>query len=146
MNTKTCSTCKHEKPVDDFRRDDRRKDGRQSRCKECTRRAYKIGYDTKYRVQVKARNKATYDANRRAIDTYKATHGCGLCLEREPVCLEFHHLDPKQKDVGIAHYMLVPLETVWKEIEKCVILCSNCHKKVHAGILELQNGNYNNKH
>ena len=47
--------------------------------------------------------------------------------------LEFHHLDPSQKDFGITHKN-VKWETIQSELDKCILLCSNCHKEVHAGL------------
>ena len=47
--------------------------------------------------------------------------------------LEFHHLDPTQKDFTIAKVKLTTFgEKVEKELDKCVLLCSNCHREQHA--------------
>ena len=47
--------------------------------------------------------------------------------------LEFHHRDPTQKDFGISHRGLT---RSWKamvvELDKCLLLCSNCHREVHS--------------
>ena len=49
--------------------------------------------------------------------------------------LEFHHLDPKQKDFGIASKGYTrSWDSVRIELDKCVCLCSNCHKEAHAEI------------
>ena len=50
------------------------------------------------------------------------------------MCLEFHHLDPDKKDFDIAQAMSYewPWDKVLAEIRKCVCLCANCHRKVHA--------------
>jgi 5-methylcytosine-specific restriction endonuclease McrA len=61
---------------------------------------------------------------------------CGYkrCIE----ALEFHHLDPTQKDFGISHKGYTRRwETVKEEVEKCILLCANCHREVHAGKLQL---------
>lgn len=66
------------------------------------------------------------------VQEYKRTLGCGLCPERHPVCLDFHHMDPALKDVNVsvalAHWSIERLEA---EIQKCVVICSNCHRKLH---------------
>ena len=50
--------------------------------------------------------------------------------------LEFHHKDPSQKDFTISndHFKLLDATN---EIEKCVILCSNCHKELHDNMWSL---------
>lgn len=46
--------------------------------------------------------------------------------------LEFHHLDPTQKDFTLSHVKKYSFnETIKKELDKCILLCSNCHKETH---------------
>lgn len=46
--------------------------------------------------------------------------------------LEFHHLDPKEKDFTIAHAKLRSFnEEVKRELDKCILLCANCHREEH---------------
>lgn len=58
---------------------------------------------------------------------------CGYktCLD----ALEFHHLDPKEKDFMVSEVTHTSLERVKDELDKCVLLCSNHHREIHAGIL-----------
>ena len=46
--------------------------------------------------------------------------------------LEFHHLNPNEKDFTISdsakHYSL---EDMKKEVDKCILVCSNCHREIH---------------
>jgi 5-methylcytosine-specific restriction endonuclease McrA len=61
---------------------------------------------------------------------------CGYdrCIE----ALEFHHLDPAQKDFGISHKGYTrSWEKVKEEVDKCILLCANCHREFHAGMLQL---------
>ncbi len=44
--------------------------------------------------------------------------------------LEFHHLDPKEKDFTIGGKSW-SLEKLKKEVDKCILVCSNCHKEIH---------------
>jgi hypothetical protein len=49
--------------------------------------------------------------------------------------LEFHHLDPSTKSFQLSVGNLgKPWDRVLAEIEKCALLCSCCHKEVHAGV------------
>jgi 5-methylcytosine-specific restriction endonuclease McrA len=65
--------------------------------------------------------------------------GCEVCgYDRCMEALEFHHLDPTKKDFGIsAKGYSRSWEKVKTEIEKCVLLCANCHREYHAGKLQL---------
>ena len=71
---------------------------------------------------------------RRTVSAYKAKRGCAHCPEKDPVCLEFHHVDPDLKDINIADIANKGWgdKRLMSEIEKCEVLCSNCHKKEHA--------------
>lgn len=51
--------------------------------------------------------------------------------------LEFHHINSDEKDFGISSKGYTrSWETVKKELDKCVLVCSNCHKEIHANIRE----------
>ena len=64
---------------------------------------------------------------------------CQICgYDRCIEALEFHHLDPAQKDFGISHKGYTrSWEKVKEEVDKCILLCANCHREFHAGILQL---------
>jgi hypothetical protein len=70
---------------------------------------------------------------------YKEAQACAVCGEGDPVCLEFHHRNPaeKQEDVARAVRAGWSLQRLESEVAKCVVLCANCHRKLHAGRLEL---------
>lgn len=58
-----------------------------------------------------------------------------------PAVFEFHHLDPAQKSFGITQDGIPRRwERVVAELAKCVMLCANCHREVHAGARELDEG------
>ena len=49
--------------------------------------------------------------------------------------LDFHHKDPEQKDFSLAHVRLTSFSDKIKfELDKCLLLCSNCHREEHAKI------------
>lgn len=60
---------------------------------------------------------------------YKRKRGCAECGERDPLCLEFHHKDPWEKEINIANCK--SKRAALAEIEKCEVLCLNCHDKHH---------------
>ncbi len=47
--------------------------------------------------------------------------------------MDFHHLGFKEFNIGDAVTNGLSLKTLKREVAKCVIICSNCHRKVHAG-------------
>ena len=62
---------------------------------------------------------------------------CGFDAFQE--ALEFHHVDPSTKSFGLtdSNAITKALEKQLEEARKCVLLCANCHRGVHAGYLEL---------
>ena len=50
--------------------------------------------------------------------------------------LEFHHINPNEKDFGISTKGYTrSWENNKKELDKCVLVCSNCHREIHGGII-----------
>ena len=47
--------------------------------------------------------------------------------------LDFHHLDPKTKDFNISRVKNKKFDSIKNELDKCVLLCSNCHREVEGG-------------
>lgn len=69
---------------------------------------------------------------------YKSQNPCRICGESEPSCIDFHHVDPKTKEHDItklAYTMCTKKLRI--ELAKCIPLCANCHRKVHAGLLSV---------
>ena len=63
---------------------------------------------------------------------YKKSLSCEICGENHPACLDFHHLNPQDKKFDVGQKNKRPSkETLIKEIAKCQVLCSNCHRKLH---------------
>lgn len=65
---------------------------------------------------------------------------CEVCgYDKCKAALDFHHLDPAEKDFNLASISSTnrSKDKVIAELQKCVLLCSNCHREHHAGILEL---------
>lgn len=59
---------------------------------------------------------------------------CEFCgYNRCDGALEFHHKDPNEKDFTIAHARLTSFnDIVKKELDKCMLVCANCHREEHA--------------
>jgi len=53
--------------------------------------------------------------------------------------LEFHHIDPSKKDFNLGSKGKTrSWEKIKIELDKCVLLCANCHREVHSGMIELK--------
>jgi len=111
---KRCGRCKLVKPAAAFYR--RRGVQLQTRCKDCSR------------IEAVERQQAL---KRRAVE-YKGGQ-CELCGYRRCVAaLDFHHTDPTQKDFAISRLgSKVWSEAIARELDKCQLVCANCHREAH---------------
>jgi hypothetical protein len=64
---------------------------------------------------------------------------CMICgYDKCADALDFHHRDSEQKDFGLsAKGITRSWEKIKQEIDKCILICANCHREVHAGITQL---------
>ena len=61
---------------------------------------------------------------------------CGFNAYQE--ALEFHHVDPEEKEFGITTDTATrSLEKQLQELKKCILVCANCHRGIHAGYLQV---------
>lgn len=117
MKIKICSKCKQEKSIDNFY--SKRNNNYHSWCKLCNHEA----------TLERQRN-----FKRLAIE-YKGgkCEDCGIVDNQ--VIYDFHHIHPNEKDFNISKFRA----TTWNkkienELDKCVLLCANCHRKRHSNM------------
>lgn len=86
------------------------------------------------REAVKKRRKRLRDMARE----YKGGK-CVICnYNRCQRALSFHHIDPEKKDFGLSKKGLTrSWDKIKNEIEKCVLVCANCHMEIHDNITQL---------
>jgi len=110
---KHCSRCNQDKPEDQFYAKGNRL---QAFCKVCFNE-----YCIERWHQVK-------------INAIKQFGGvCQDCKQEfHPAVFEFHHLDPSQKDYSWTKMRLLSPDKRQAELNKCVMLCANCHRLRHA--------------
>ena len=136
MESKVCSQCKEQKLKTEFYKAKNKPGGYAYTCKQCSDVANKKTrdkHDSRYRGY---RN----DYKKRLnvlCNEYKMQRGCYTCGEKShPTLLEMHHLDASTKEDDPS-----TLRTSWDrwllEAEKCVVLCANCHRKVHVGLITI---------
>ena len=69
---------------------------------------------------------------------YKGGKCCVCGYNKSQRALSFHHVNPKEKEFDLSSRGLTrSWERIKKEIEKCVLLCANCHMEIHDGITQL---------
>ena len=117
METKVCTKCKKELPIEDFNWRSKAAGTRRSECKHCQ----------------SAYMKAQYQKKKDIVQQMKSESSCTKCGENRGYVLDYHHLDPTVKEEGIARMTSnnYRLDAVMEEIKKCVVLCSNCHREFH---------------
>jgi len=75
--------------------------------------------------------------HRRALQERAIAYKGGRCevcgYQGCAAAFDFHHVDPTTKDFNISQRM-TSFDAVRKELDKCVLLCSRCHREVHAGL------------
>lgn len=131
---KACVSCNLVKSIDKFSKKCDRIDGHSLRCKVCA------GSDNAeyYRSSERARHERYLSVverrqrNRKFIYNYLLTHECVKCGEKEPAVLEFDHLRDKSQNISKMTQAAFSIENIQAEINKCQILCANCHRKKTA--------------
>lgn len=88
------------------------------------------------KCQVEATQKRRNKVKEIAVE-YKGGK-CSVCgYDRCADALEFHHLDPSQKDFGISSKGYTrSWDKVKEELDKCILVCSNCHREIHSGLIK----------
>jgi hypothetical protein len=101
-------------------------------CREC-KRAYDRARHSKNRDSILARRSITVAARHGRILAelllYFEGHPCKDCGEDNPIVLEFDHQKDKRGNVGDLLRKGSSWERILEEIEKCEVVCANCHRK-----------------
>lgn len=114
-------------------------------CRECKTTGEENFYkSSKYYCKV-CWNQKTYQAGKDKVQALKLEYG-GKCTKCEyDKCLdalEFHHLDPTQKEFNLGARRGLNIKDLRVELNKCILVCRNCHAEIHsylrAGQLNLQ--------
>ncbi len=126
---KKCSKCGLEKENIEFSDHHRLKDQLKSWCKICIRTKNKTNYQNNPEKYL-SRAKENRIEKRKWYNEVKSTLKCEKCGENHISTLDFHHIDPKKKEFPISR-VYFSKEKILEEIKKCIVLCSNCHRKLH---------------
>lgn len=158
VKTQVCSKCGKELPLtaEYFHRDKYKPSGFKPECKDCNRKRWEENKD-RYNARAKEyyRENIEYFRNRTRSDRTRSDYprenktkkkrravnrlggACECCGVTGPLTiLQFHHRDPKTK-LGNWGWMSTQDELVRNaELDKCSLLCANCHFGYHSGFVE----------
>jgi hypothetical protein len=133
---KKCTKCTILKPLNEFYKDRRLRSNRRSHCISCVRKRNEQRYNDGC-GKILLKKKRLYRKNKRKSIEYKGGR-CVDCVKQGrdgvfPECAYcFHHTDPTEKEHAPATLME---RKTWKsitdELDKCVLLCLNCHSIRH---------------
>lgn len=136
MTTKICTMCNEEKDIEEFPLRNRFTTGRQSYCKSCKAKMHSNWYENnkEYQKENASRHRIEYRQTLREYAAeYLSTHPCTRCGEADYRVLEFHHVrGSKENDISVIIGRGSSLEKLKAEIEKCEVVCANCHRKITA--------------
>ena len=82
----------------------------------------------------KCTNKDKYSLlKRRKIEIIqKFGNKCSICGYNKNIsALEFHHIDPNEKEFHLGNAKTTNLDKLLLEMDKCVLVCANCHRELH---------------
>lgn len=128
MNKK-CYICQEVKQANEFSWKNKKQGIRNSMCLSC-KREYSREHYQKNSEQYKKNLRRRRLGGLAWINEYKESYGCAVCEEDNPLVLQFHH-PFGEREQTVSSLAGCSIETIKKEIAKCIVLCANCHKKEH---------------
>ena len=134
---KVCKVCKQEKEPAQFNKRSSAKDGLQNYCKECNKDKLKLHYEA-HKSDYKERDKLYREQVKNFIRDVKASKSCVGCGISDIACLDFHHIGDKTYEIADMVARGFSINSISKEMDKCVILCANCHRRLHYYSLTLE--------
>lgn len=137
--TKICTCCKRELLVEDFVFKNKSTGLRAPRCKECDRYDKRKSYKKYFKQNRKLfldRNKRFTKSRYKILNEWKSC-GCIICGESDTACLDFHHISEKNFEIS-NKITSISIKELEEEKDKCIVLCSNCHRKLHKYKLSIE--------
>lgn len=126
--TKCCPKCQKDLPTSKFHQNKAKKDGLAHTCKDCFR-SYSKRYYEEHKAETFARNQRTRRRQKLKLLELKAQSPCTDCGNKfHPFIMEFDHTDPSNKLFPVGRAGGRSGTQISKEMEKCELVCANCHK------------------
>ena len=129
---KICKKCNVEKDLLSFSFRNRAHGILQPYCKQCVAISDKEKYKTEGRkISIRKAMKASGERLKEFIDNYKKENSCRNCGDERFYVLDFHHLKDKEYNISDAYARGISVNKLKEELNKCELLCSNCHRELH---------------
>lgn len=126
-NYKTCSQCKVSKPISEFNFRYKAAGVHHSYCKECGKRSTRNHY-RKNKRQYLDRNVRSFLKRRELVRQIKS-RACADCNIQYPFyVMDFDHREGEIKEYELNRIDRITMRALLREIEKCDVVCSNCHR------------------
>ena len=133
METQVCNHCHKTKPIEEFSWRWKQSGQRQRTCRVCQSKQKKRWYEKNkksHKEKIYENKQQNIEAARAYVWDYLLAHPCIECGEADPAVLEFDHVrGEKRSEVTKLMRDGYTLKIIQAEIEKCVVLCANCHKR-----------------
>ena len=123
---KVCTKCLKEKDKSEFSKSVSRKDGYNYKCKMC-HKEYRETHYQKNRQKYIEKSKRKRKEYRQEFLEFIKTKSCIDCGNSDWRVLEFDHIHNKEYNIS-AKKSQITLKSLMKEIDKCDIVCANCHR------------------
>jgi hypothetical protein len=125
---KTCSGCRITKPISEFNFKNRAAGVRHSYCRECGKKITRSHYKRNKRAYLD-RNTRARIRHRELIRRVKARPCAGCGVQYPYYVMDFDHRNGKDKVFGLNAVDRMTLPGILREIEKCDVVCANCHRE-----------------
>lgn len=80
----------------------------------------------------KNRQRIRRDSNRKYLKELKLSLGCSICgYNKCPAALDYHHPDNNKETSVSKAASSKGIKSLQKEIDKCILVCANCHRELH---------------
>ncbi len=126
-----CSHCSEHKAPTAFAWRNRESGQRAPFCRACqaeyNRRHYLANKELYIARAMESKKRIRTERTKRLLEYFR-DHPCVDCGETDPVVLEFDHLRDKEFTIGAVLYYRT-WEALCAEIEKCEVVCANCHRR-----------------
>ena len=128
LTSKKCSKCKMNRPLTDFNFKIRADGIRHPYCKECGKELTRSHYANNKRQDLD-RNARSYP-KRKAFVREMKSRPCADCGVQYPFyVMDFDHREGESKTYELNHVDRMAMRVIAREIEKCDVVCSNCHRE-----------------
>ena|SRR5690242_6504325 len=133
MEMKICNKCgPPAQPIESFAFKNSALGIRHAICKDCHKTYSRAHFHAKLPAYLKKAHKRHVrltKLNDEFMIEYLSSHPCVNCGESDIVVLEFDHLRDKIADVSVLARGGYSLEALKREIDKCEVVCANCHSR-----------------